>query len=176
MFTARDTERRAVAGYVSSLLPMLNEYIELRRSLASKDTASSSATKEAPVEVPTEGDEATPQTPSKSDTLKSDVAVVPTIVLPNRTNSSAPMPVPIERTRKPKTSREYLSHIAWLSEEVLRASQEKVNLAQATYDSVRLIPPFQYIFIGLTIFPTCFDRQSVTSAYWTSQSKNRKPP
>ncbi|KAF6764955.1 hypothetical protein DFP72DRAFT_869640 [Ephemerocybe angulata] len=50
-------------------------------------------------------------------------------------NALAPMPVPIERTRQPRTSREYLSHIAWLSEEVLRASQEKVNLAQATYDS-----------------------------------------
>jgi hypothetical protein len=33
-----------------------------------------------------------------------------------------------------------LSHIAWLSEEILRASEEKVNLAQAAYDSVRLFP------------------------------------
>jgi hypothetical protein len=31
---------------------------------------------------------------------------------------------------------EILSHVAWLSEEILRASEEKVNLAQASYDSV----------------------------------------
>lgn len=36
-----------------------------------------------------------------------------------------------------------LSHTAWLSEEIQRASEEKVNLAQAAYDSVYfLIPRF----------------------------------
>jgi len=35
-----------------------------------------------------------------------------------------------------RTSQELLSHIAWLSEEVVRASQEKVNVAQSAYDSV----------------------------------------
>lgn len=108
-------------SYVSNLLPMLNEYIELRRSLASKKAASSSDSSEAPAG----GSEQAQQAPASR----------PTITLPERTNSSAPMSVPIERTRKPETSREYLSHIAWLSEEVLHASQEKVNLAQATYDS-----------------------------------------
>lgn len=110
---------------------MLNEYVELRRSLASRNVASSSDANAASTETPADADEKAP-------------ASGPTVVLPTRTNSSAPMPVPIERTRKPKTSREYLSHIAWLSEEVLRASQEKVNLAQATYDSVRPVPHFQH--------------------------------
>jgi hypothetical protein len=47
-----------------------------------------------------------------------------------------PMGIPPERVKVPQTTREMLSHIAWLSEELLRASEEKVNLAQAAYDSV----------------------------------------
>ncbi|TEB36056.1 hypothetical protein FA13DRAFT_1727613 [Coprinellus micaceus] len=123
-------------SYVSSLLPMLNEYIELRRSLASGSTSGISPAAEAPKEAPTDNIEEAPQTPGKGSTAggPSKNTPIPTMILPERTNSSAPMPIPIERTRQPKTSREYLSHIAWLSEEVLRASQEKVNLAQATYD------------------------------------------
>ena len=35
------------------------------------------------------------------------------------------------------TNRELLSHVAWLIEELLRAAQEKVCLAQAANDSVR---------------------------------------
>jgi hypothetical protein len=37
----------------------------------------------------------------------------------------------------PSTSRELLRHLGWLMDEVVRGSQEKVGLAQATYDSVR---------------------------------------
>ena len=47
-----------------------------------------------------------------------------------------PMSIPPNHTIMPQTTREMLSHIAWLSEEILRASDEKVNLAQAAYDSV----------------------------------------
>lgn len=47
-----------------------------------------------------------------------------------------PMSIPPNRMKMPQTTREMLSHIAWLSEEILRASDEKVNLAQAAYDSV----------------------------------------
>lgn len=47
-----------------------------------------------------------------------------------------PMGVPPERIKAPETTREMLSHIAWLSEELLRAGEEKVNLAQAAHDSV----------------------------------------
>jgi len=43
---------------------------------------------------------------------------------------------PPDRRKSPETSREMLSHIALLLEEILRASEEKVNLAQASYDSV----------------------------------------
>jgi hypothetical protein len=46
------------------------------------------------------------------------------------------MSIPPERIKSPQTTREMLSHIGWLSEELFRASEEKVNLAQAGYDSV----------------------------------------
>jgi hypothetical protein len=36
----------------------------------------------------------------------------------------------------PNTNRELLSHVAWLLEELLRAAQEKVCLAQTANDSV----------------------------------------
>lgn len=55
--------------------------------------------------------------------------------------SPANLPMPRDRMRTPQTSREHLSHVAWLSEELLRSSQEKVNLAQATADSVGLRLP-----------------------------------
>jgi len=47
-----------------------------------------------------------------------------------------PMSISPECAKSPQTTREMLSHIGWLSEELWRASEEKVNLAQATYDSV----------------------------------------
>ena len=53
------------------------------------------------------------------------------------TRTPTPLSIPPDRVKQPQTTREILSHIAWLSEEVLRASEEKVNLAQAAYDSVR---------------------------------------
>lgn len=49
-----------------------------------------------------------------------------------------PMGVPPERVKPPETTREMLSHIAWLTEELQRASREKVNLAKAATDSVGL--------------------------------------
>jgi hypothetical protein len=45
--------------------------------------------------------------------------------------------IPPDHRKPPKTNRELLSHVAWLSEELLRAAQEKVGLAQAANDSVR---------------------------------------
>ncbi|KAF5324586.1 hypothetical protein D9611_004456 [Ephemerocybe angulata] len=111
-------------SYVGSLLPMLREYISLRQSIASPPEVSKLETEGQVDGGPS--DAAATQGPKANP--------LPNILL-QPPNALAPMPVPIERTRQPRTSREYLSHIAWLSEEVLRASQEKVNLAQATYDS-----------------------------------------
>lgn len=46
--------------------------------------------------------------------------------------------VPPQRARTPQTTRQMLSHVGHLTEELLRASDEKVNLAQAAYESVSL--------------------------------------
>lgn len=66
------------------------------------------------------------------------------------TRTPTPMSIPPDRTKLPQTTREMLSHIAWLSEEVLRASQEKVNLAQAACDSVRSYPFLFAMRFGIT--------------------------
>jgi hypothetical protein len=53
----------------------------------------------------------------------------------------------------PSTSREMLSHVAWLSEEYLRTSREKVNIAQTVHDSVCVLCVIQ-LFSGRVYFWT----------------------
>jgi hypothetical protein len=43
---------------------------------------------------------------------------------------------PSDGTNTEVSPREMLSHVAWLSEEIMHASEEKVNLAQSSYESV----------------------------------------
>lgn len=50
---------------------------------------------------------------------------------------SSTLAIPPSSQKPPNTNRELLSHVAWLLEELLRAAQEKVCLAQAANDSVR---------------------------------------
>ncbi|KAF9266760.1 hypothetical protein L218DRAFT_895844 [Marasmius fiardii PR-910] len=47
-----------------------------------------------------------------------------------------PTSVPHERLKVPETSREMLSHMAWLTEEMVRTANEKVHLAQAAHDTL----------------------------------------
>ncbi|KAJ8095111.1 hypothetical protein PM082_010330 [Marasmius tenuissimus] len=47
-----------------------------------------------------------------------------------------PTSIPQDRIKVPVTSREMLSHIAWLAEEVGRTANEKVHLAQAAHDTL----------------------------------------
>jgi len=49
---------------------------------------------------------------------------------------SSTLAISPSRRKPPNTNRELLSHVAWLLEELLRAAQEKVCLAQAANDSV----------------------------------------
>lgn len=52
-------------------------------------------------------------------------------------SSVVPGSVPPEPNQlPPETTREILTHVAQMAEQLLRASQEKVNLAQANHDSV----------------------------------------
>ena len=50
---------------------------------------------------------------------------------------SSTLPISPSCRKLPNTNRELLSYVAWLLEELLRAAQEKVCLAQAANDSVR---------------------------------------
>lgn len=80
-------------------------------------------------------------------------------IFDSRTSSETPVPMglPPERRKIPRTTREMLSHIAWLSEELLRGCQEKVNLAQAAHDSVCRLA-MQVYSLKITIFSQ-IDRQ-----------------
>jgi len=77
-----------------------------------------------PQNTPTQVGPSTPQPNSKDPTSATTLRTPP------------PLSIPPERVKSPRTTREMLSHIAWLSEELLHASEEKVNLAQAGYESV----------------------------------------
>lgn len=52
------------------------------------------------------------------------------------TDATVPKSVPFPPRPKPKTTRELLALISFLTREQLRASEEKVGLATAAYDSV----------------------------------------
>jgi hypothetical protein len=56
------------------------------------------------------------------------------------TDATVPKSVPFPPRPKPKTTRELLTRISFLTAELLRASEEKVGLATAAYDNVRLFP------------------------------------
>ncbi|KAK7060809.1 hypothetical protein VNI00_000542 [Paramarasmius palmivorus] len=47
-----------------------------------------------------------------------------------------PIGIPQDRNRIPTTSREMLTHIAWASDEMIRASNEKVHIAQTLHDTL----------------------------------------
>lgn len=46
------------------------------------------------------------------------------------------LPILPKHSDPPQTTRKMLSHVAWLSEEIMRTSEEKINLAQAACDTV----------------------------------------
>jgi hypothetical protein len=92
-----------------------------------------------------EGDKQSNPPISKQELLNTDLGADTILASPMKDlrsedlQSSTPIPLGIYpgRRKPPKTNRELLSHVAWLSEELLRAAQEKVCLAQAANDSVR---------------------------------------
>jgi hypothetical protein len=151
------------SGYNADLLPTLQKYIALRRYMARQgnSTEENEPIREAAAAaLPATQDSAVTNmagssTPSRNAHL--------TLAIPNGARSASPTKLPItpilqskltpaasiatprtptpmsappERLKPPQTTREMLSHMAWLSEEVLKASEEKVNLAQAAFDSV----------------------------------------
>jgi hypothetical protein len=155
-------------GYNTDLLPTVHKYVALRRSIASQkrtegpiesrdevsevDTisrqngssttsagpATPSATVAAMNGTPARNMQPVPSTefPGTPQQLKKTPVASVSLATPR---TPTPMSIPPERLKPPLTTREMLSHMAWLSEEILRASEEKVNLAQAAYDSVSYV-------------------------------------
>ncbi|RDB21519.1 PHD finger protein ING1 [Hypsizygus marmoreus] len=136
-------------GISADLLPMLQKYILKRREMnlssVSKPRDNVSATHE---EVDSDGKSATSlhlTHVDPSDGVHSQAAPLSnglnkaTQRLPSEawaTLQTIPDDGLTNRLNNPITTRETLSHIALLTEELLRASEEKVNIAKAAYDSV----------------------------------------
>ncbi|KAI0262934.1 hypothetical protein BC834DRAFT_889751 [Gloeopeniophorella convolvens] len=99
-----------VTGRYNELLPSLQNYIELRRSLAGRNAS--------PLKEENEID-------SPSSIRQGEAS-------PRRSKRRS------ESTKAPpaSTTRQLLPQIGWLMEEVVRGSEEKVGLGQAAFDSV----------------------------------------
>ncbi|KIJ99574.1 hypothetical protein K443DRAFT_132998 [Laccaria amethystina LaAM-08-1] len=116
-------------GYTTHLIPTLMRYIKTRRSIRA------SLPSDEPGHTRQNG---TINGESSSITSAKVAAPLRQDVFDSCISSETPTPMglPPERRKIPQTTREMLSHIAWLSEELLRGCQEKVNLAQAAHDSI----------------------------------------
>ena len=84
------------------------------------------------------------------------------------TDATVPKSVPFPPRPKPKTTRELLTRISFLTGELLRASEEKLGLATAAYDSVR--PSFVYHHYT----DAYNNRLTGTSEHWMQQLGNTR--
>lgn len=69
----------------------------------------------------------------------SDTKSIPTTPRRSASRPSESDRAEAELLKAPDSTRETISQIARLLDETVRASEEKVNLAQAAYDSVRVL-------------------------------------
>jgi hypothetical protein len=145
--------------YNEKLLPALYRYVSHRKTLSQSQFPPPSA--EANAQHPATprdisrapsasapSPRATSAVPNEATALSAHQVLLPAIPTPitvqtpaasistPRTSTPA-VSIPSERPEPVKTTREMLSQMSQLSEEILRASEEKVNLAQVAYDSVR---------------------------------------
>ena len=113
--------------YNNRLLPSLHKYIHYRQSMGN-------VTAFQPVEE-------NKQFNQHGELLNTDLGVDITLAPMMNSHSeglhSSTRAISPSCRELSKTNRELLSHVAWLLEELLRAAQEKVCLAQAANDSVR---------------------------------------
>ncbi|KAF8163092.1 hypothetical protein B0H34DRAFT_694094 [Crassisporium funariophilum] len=132
-------------GYTTRLLPTLQLYIERRQSMVPlPEIQAGAANQNDPVSAVGESDTRISE-PVKLHGLVNNSGLGSSPVKPwkrlhdeeKHPSPRTPTPVGILAERlKPDTTRELLSHVAWLSDGLLRASQEKADLAQAAHDSV----------------------------------------
>ncbi|KDQ60561.1 hypothetical protein JAAARDRAFT_31518 [Jaapia argillacea MUCL 33604] len=152
----RELEEQVQAHDVD-LRSSLQKYIEMRISLAGR-TPDSAMDPDIAMDDASNGDGPN-RTVEKSTKMEAECDEVPPLHsshLPSSTESptllqlsrnqqsipstpSFPIPSPFlsdTAAQPPQTTRALLSRVAVLSEEVVRATQEKVNLAQAAYDTI----------------------------------------
>lgn len=114
-------------GYYDDLLPTLQKYVS--RRLNEPETL--------PFPVLPAISFTPPCTPSRPRTDKTTLRrLKSTISLTSPHTPGTPMGLPRERLQPPKTNAQLLSHVAFLSEQLIRASEEKVNLARSSCESV----------------------------------------
>ncbi|KAF5332959.1 hypothetical protein D9758_016437 [Tetrapyrgos nigripes] len=107
-----------VLGCMHDLMPTLTNYVSKRRHIHA-EAFGKRLNGEA---------EATEEAATTRTTPQPEVLV--------ESSSQSPIGFPVGRVSIPETTRGMLAHIAWLTEETIHASQEKVYLAQAAQDSV----------------------------------------
>ncbi len=73
------------------------------------------------------------------DDIQAVVPVTPLRRLQEAHTRGTPTPtsVPPERVKRPQTNRKLVSHMAWLTDEQTKASDEKLSIAQSMVESVR---------------------------------------
>ena len=118
-----DALRLSTVGRHNEILPSLQKYIRLRRLLAGKEDAKLPDEQEHPLGLE---DNQLGDTNSDDKEITSEPIIMCCCSSPNINAILA------------ESTRRHLRHIGWLLEEVVRGSQEKVGLAQAAYDSVRV--------------------------------------
>jgi hypothetical protein len=142
-----------VLGYIEQLLPTLQGYISKRREMADQlripaplAVTSSNSGVLPDMGIPFKAERLSSPRSFPSLTTPADESLslleslsvghstsgTPRIASSTTTQTSAPS----DHAESQETTRQMLSHIAWFADELSRASEEKVNLVQAAFDSV----------------------------------------
>ncbi|KAG7452950.1 uncharacterized protein BT62DRAFT_998967 [Guyanagaster necrorhizus] len=121
--------------YQKKLQDTIRLYIAHRRAVAARQFHPTVATESNSNPFP----DAHPTSEGASQTSVAEVPI-PSMHLRNELvppQTPATPFLPQERVKEPTTSREMLGQIAWLIEELIKAGEEKVNLAETTHSAVK---------------------------------------
>lgn len=131
------------------LLPQLQGYINIRKALAALSQSTTSNAVQPNIKVQCYDDEATNDSVPISSSDEADASpmnvdaptqTVRLTACPELRNNHPPNSIADTSDIDGSKARQLLMQVACLSEEIMRQSEEKVNLAQAIYDSVSRLP------------------------------------
>jgi hypothetical protein len=134
-------------GYIVQLLPTVQRYTSRRREMVDRlykpcliaVTGSSGSGVSPDVDVPLKEERSSSPPPLtiRDHTSSSLLESISASHSASRTSRVAPSTRRnLSHSESQQTTQQMLSQIAWLSDEIFRASEEKVNLVQAAFDSV----------------------------------------